>query len=95
MATTLHIIDALVARLKAKLPQLAVEYFPDKPADYRLNHPKGALLVSFTWVASSTRPSTSRTSPSRAPLSCRSRSFCASSTVAAARSTWWTTCAGR
>ncbi|ARU23670.1 hypothetical protein RSSE_c3287 [Ralstonia solanacearum] len=47
MATTLEIIDALVQRLKAKLPQLAVEYFPDKPADYRLNHPRGALLVSY------------------------------------------------
>ncbi|QOK96812.1 hypothetical protein HF909_10455 [Ralstonia pseudosolanacearum] len=47
MATTLEIIDALVTRLKAKLPQLAVEYFPDKPADYRLNHPRGALLVSY------------------------------------------------
>ncbi|MDF0606632.1 Gp37 family protein [Neisseriaceae bacterium TC5R-5] len=47
MATTLQIIDATVARLKAKLPQLAVEYFPDRPADYRLNHPKGALLVSY------------------------------------------------
>ncbi|MDO5940638.1 Gp37 family protein [Burkholderia cepacia] len=47
MATTLQIIDALVQRLKVKLPQLAVEYFPDKPAEYRLNHPKGALLVSY------------------------------------------------
>lgn len=24
-----------------------MEYFPDKPAEYRLNHPKGALLVSY------------------------------------------------
>lgn len=47
MATTLQIIDAAVARLKAKLPQLAVEYFPDRPSEYRLNHPKGALLVSY------------------------------------------------
>lgn len=47
MATTLQIIDALVVRLKAKLPQLAVEYFPDKPTEYRLNHPRGALLVSY------------------------------------------------
>ena len=47
MATTLQIIDAVVARLKAKLPQLAVEYFPDRPAEYRLNHPGGALLVSY------------------------------------------------
>ena len=47
MATTLQIIDAVVARLKVKLPQLAVEYFPDRPAEYRLNHPGGALLVSY------------------------------------------------
>lgn len=47
MTTTLQIIDAVVERLKAKLPQLAVEYFPDRPAEYRLNHPKGALLVSY------------------------------------------------
>ncbi|MFB9160004.1 Gp37 family protein [Chromobacterium violaceum] len=47
MATTVQIIDALVARLKDKLPSLAVEYFPEKPADYRLNHPVGALLVSY------------------------------------------------
>lgn len=47
MATTLQIIDAVVERLKVKLPQLAVEYFPDRPAEYRLNHPKGALLVSY------------------------------------------------
>ena len=39
MATTLQIIDAVVERLKVKLPQLAVEYFPDRPAEYRLNHP--------------------------------------------------------
>ena len=47
MATTLQIIDAVVERLKVKIPQLAVEYFPDRPAEYRLNHPKGALLVSY------------------------------------------------
>lgn len=47
MATTLQIIDAVVKRLAVKLPHLAVEYFPDKPSEYRLNHPKGALLVSY------------------------------------------------
>ncbi|MGE1004211.1 Gp37 family protein (plasmid) [Ralstonia syzygii subsp. celebesensis] len=47
MATTLQIIDAVVQRLKTKLPLLAIEYFPDKPAEYRLNHPRGALLVSY------------------------------------------------
>ncbi|HJU70382.1 MAG TPA: Gp37 family protein [Paucimonas sp.] len=47
MATTLQIIDAVVERLKLKIPQLAVEFFPDRPAEYRLNHPRGALLVSY------------------------------------------------
>ena len=47
MAMTLTIIDAVVARLKSAFPDLAVEYFPDKPAEYRLNHPKGALLVGY------------------------------------------------
>lgn len=47
MAMTLTIIDAVVARLKAAFPDLTAEYFPDNPADYRLNHPKGALLVSY------------------------------------------------
>lgn len=47
MATTLQVIDAVVKRLAVKLPHLAVEYFPDKPSEYRLNHPKGALLVSY------------------------------------------------
>lgn len=47
MATTLQIIDSIVERLKLKIPQLAVEYFPDRLSEYRLNHPKGALLVSY------------------------------------------------
>ncbi len=47
MATTLEIIDAVVGCLRTRLPALAVEYFPERPADYRLNHPKGALLVSY------------------------------------------------
>lgn len=36
-----------MARLKAKLPDFAVEFFPDNPEEYRLNHPKGALLVQY------------------------------------------------
>lgn len=47
MATTLQIIDAVLARLKVKLPQLAIEYFPDRPAEYRVNHAVGALLISY------------------------------------------------
>lgn len=41
------LIEAVIERLKAKLPDFAVEYFPDKPEEYRLNHPKGALLVQY------------------------------------------------
>ncbi|MDR1709657.1 MAG: Gp37 family protein [Candidatus Accumulibacter sp.] len=47
MATTLEIIEATAARLREKLPQFAVEFYPDKPREYRLNHPRGALLVSY------------------------------------------------
>lgn len=47
MAVTLTIIDAVVTRLQAAFQDMAVEYFPDKPSEYRLNHPKGALLVSY------------------------------------------------
>lgn len=41
------VTEALLARLKTKFPGLHVEYFPEKPDEYRLNHPKGALLVSY------------------------------------------------
>jgi hypothetical protein len=44
---TLHIIESVVDQLKIQIPKLAVENFPDKPSEYRLNHPKGALLVSY------------------------------------------------
>lgn len=47
MSQTLQIIDAVIQRLAAALPALAVEYFPERPADYRLNHDTGALLVSY------------------------------------------------
>ena len=43
----LPVLDAVLARLREKLPQLQVEYFPEKPAEYRLNHPVGALLLSY------------------------------------------------
>ncbi|MBK1890723.1 Gp37 family protein [Undibacterium sp. 14-3-2] len=44
---TLQIIEAVVDRLKRQIQTLAVENFPDKPSEYRLNHPNGALLVSY------------------------------------------------
>jgi len=38
---------AVIARLKARFPELEVEAFPDDPDEYRLNHPLGALLVRY------------------------------------------------
>ncbi|HAU8965466.1 TPA: hypothetical protein JEW93_003648, partial [Escherichia coli] len=43
----LPVLDAVLARLREKLPQLQVEYFPEKPSEYRLNHSVGALLLSY------------------------------------------------
>ncbi|STQ91400.1 Gp37 family protein [Iodobacter fluviatilis] len=47
MASTVEILDAVVQRLHLKLPQLAVEYFPENAKNYTLNHSLGALLVSY------------------------------------------------
>ncbi|MCU7097917.1 Gp37 family protein [Salmonella enterica] len=44
---TLTIVDDVVQRLRLKLPALQVEYFPEKPEEFRLNHPTGAVLVSY------------------------------------------------
>ncbi|MFD0709385.1 hypothetical protein C6H64_07415 [Photorhabdus luminescens] len=41
------IIDAIVTRLREKLPGLQVEYFPERPTEFRLNHPVGAILISY------------------------------------------------
>ncbi len=46
----LPVLDAVLARLREKLPQLQVEYFPEKPSEYRLNHSVGALLLSYAQV---------------------------------------------
>ncbi|GDO99305.1 Gp37 family protein [Escherichia coli] len=43
----LPVVDAVMALLKEKFSGLAVEYFPERPGEYRLNHPRGALLVSY------------------------------------------------
>jgi hypothetical protein len=47
MASTLEIITAIGDRLRKQQPGLAIEFFPEKPSEYRLNHPRGALLVSY------------------------------------------------
>lgn len=45
--STLQILDAVVSRLKVKIPTLQVEFFPEKPEEFRLNHPRGALLINY------------------------------------------------
>lgn len=47
MSITWGLLEAAVQHLAAKLPGFAVEYFPEAPGDYRLNHPRGALLVGY------------------------------------------------
>ena len=47
MSVTWDLLQAAVQRLAASLPGLASEYFPESPGDYRLNHPRGALLVGY------------------------------------------------
>jgi hypothetical protein len=46
-ARTLPILDAVIAQLALRMPDFAVEYFPENPVTYRLNNPTGALLVSY------------------------------------------------
>lgn len=47
MAISQTIVDAVLARLQAAFPDLAVQYFPDDPSTYYLKHPIGALLISY------------------------------------------------
>lgn len=45
---TEQLLDAMVARLQAAFGQeLMVELFPESPVHYRLNHPRGAVLVAY------------------------------------------------
>lgn len=48
MSQTEQLLDAIVDRLKTAMGRdLMVELFPENPAQYRLNHPRGAVLVAF------------------------------------------------
>jgi hypothetical protein len=47
MGQTADLVEAIKARLQQKMPDVRVENYPDRPAEYRLNHPGGALLVGF------------------------------------------------
>lgn len=45
---TEQLLDAMLARLKDELGQeLTIELFPENPSQYRLNHPRGAVLVAY------------------------------------------------
>lgn len=45
---TQQLLDALVSRLQEALGgELAVDLFPEQPAQYRLNHAVGAVLVAY------------------------------------------------
>lgn len=45
---TEHLMDAMLARLQAAFgDQLMVERFPENPQQYRLNHPRGAVLLAY------------------------------------------------
>jgi hypothetical protein len=47
MATTKAILQAVADRLKAEVPGVAVELYPENPSAWRLNHPRAALLVDY------------------------------------------------
>lgn len=45
---TAQLLDALVARLRERFGrELAADLFPENPSAYRLNHPRGAILVAY------------------------------------------------
>lgn len=47
MATTRAILQAVAERMKAQVPGVGVELYPENPAAWRLNHPRAALLVDY------------------------------------------------
>lgn len=42
-----EIVAKITERLKDHITGLEIAAFPDKPGDYRLRHPRGALLVHY------------------------------------------------
>lgn len=47
MATTKAVLVAVADRLKAQVPGVGVELYPENPNAWRLNHPRAALLVDY------------------------------------------------
>lgn len=46
---TQAIMDSVLDKLRAEYShQLEIDYFPEDPQNYRLNHPVGALLLGFS-----------------------------------------------
>lgn len=46
----MHIAEVenlIIEKIKENIPELHVEGFPDKPSEFRLTHPKGAILVHY------------------------------------------------
>lgn len=43
----IQIENQIIERLKANIQDLHIEGFPEKPAEFRLIHPKGAILVHY------------------------------------------------
>jgi hypothetical protein len=39
--------NSIIERLRSKISDLHIEGFPEKPAEFRLIHPKGAILVHY------------------------------------------------
>lgn len=47
MASTKAMLQAAADRLKAQVPGVGVELYPENPSAWRLNHPRAALLVDY------------------------------------------------
>lgn len=44
---TRDLLERVLERLRERVPELAVEWYPRSPSEYQLTHPIGALLVGF------------------------------------------------
>lgn len=42
-----YIENEIIGKISDKIPELHVEGFPDQPSEFRLTHPKGAILVHY------------------------------------------------
>jgi len=42
-----EIENQIIERIKSRIQDLHIEGFPEKPSEFRLTHPKGAILVHY------------------------------------------------